>query len=264
MAWKTIKLYGWYLSFERDSTWHAKYNEVSGFQTIDKIEIDGSQTDYKEQDLTVLESEKIIAVYPKDTPGIKHRKWRICNSFKINVSEFDADKLQFHYADVVIKVGTDEINACNRILSKVTYNGRKCNLKWESNDGYEYESVIWHKSPFIYDYCGIYNEGLLPAELNGWYGFIDKAGKVVIPFEYNNAKEFRNGLAPVVETDGMWSFIDKTGHNVLVTEYKDVHRFCEGRAFVQDEFNSWYFGFIDENGNVLVEPNNEFLEDNSI
>lgn len=29
------------------------------------------------------------------------------------------------------------------------------------------------------------------------YGYIDKSGKVVIPFDYNDANEFESGLAPV-------------------------------------------------------------------
>ena len=252
MAWKTIKLQGWFLSFERESLWYARYNGVSGFQSIDVIEIDGLKTDCKKHDFAVSDAERKIVSYPNNTLGIKCRKRMMCRSFKINVAEFVPEKLKFYYADVIIKIGDEEIDTCKRIISKVTYNGRNCNLNYESRNETEYETVIWHKSPFIYDNCGIYNEGLVPAKLNGWYGFVDKNGKVVIPFEYNDAEEFSNGLAPVVEVDDKWSFIDKTGHNVLVTDYYTVHNFKEGRAFVQNKRNSWYFGFIDENGNEIV------------
>ena len=34
MAWKTITIHGWWISFENDSDWYIKHPEVSGFSSI--------------------------------------------------------------------------------------------------------------------------------------------------------------------------------------------------------------------------------------
>lgn len=37
MAWKIVRLHGWWVSFERDNEWHKKHKEVSGFWSVDKL-----------------------------------------------------------------------------------------------------------------------------------------------------------------------------------------------------------------------------------
>ena len=56
----------------------------------------------------------------------------------------------------------------------------------------------------------VFSEGLADVRLNGKWGFIDKSGKVVIPFKYDDALPFSEGFA-VVELDGKDGYIDKNG-----------------------------------------------------
>jgi serine/threonine protein phosphatase PrpC len=62
-------------------------------------------------------------------------------------------------------------------------------------------------------------------------GFIDKNGHEVIPFRYDKAGSFREGLA-IVELNGKYGFIDKNGKEVIPLKYDEVGDFIEDLAVV--------------------------------
>ncbi len=93
-------------------------------------------------------------------------------------------------------------------------------------------------------------------------GFIDKAGKVLIPARFDHARPFRDGLAAVCKcsTDhtegplcsgafGKWGFIDKTGKLVIDYRFASVSDFSEGSAACQFEGR---FGYIDKAGDLVI------------
>ena len=56
---------------------------------------------------------------------------------------------------------------------------------------------------------------LVPTEYNGKWGFIDAVtGKEVVPFIYDYAYAFSVGLA-LVRQNGWWGYVDKTGKEVI-------------------------------------------------
>lgn len=253
MAWKTITLHGWRILYERDSEWNVAHKEVCGFSSIDKIEVEGESLCYQDSDFEIIDMGKIASKYPTNTLGLKRCKSRGCYAIKINVREFEPKKFQLHYADVVIKIGDEEITTGNKIIEHITYNGRKCQLKWIGDDGYDkiFQTTIWHKSPFIYNSCGGFREGLAPVELNDWWGYIDTNGRVAIPMEWKFAQKFHDGLAIVRNDFRQYGFIDKAGREVIACEYDDVHPFVEDLAYVEDA-DGETFGFIDRKGNKVI------------
>lgn len=84
---------------------------------------------------------------------------------------------------------------------------------------------------------------------NGKWGFITDTGKEAIPFIYEEAQDFKEGLA-AVKVDGLWGYIDFEGTMVIEPAYEDVSDFRESRAVVQIN-NKWLV--IDKNGNIVVE-----------
>ncbi|MCL2816465.1 MAG: WG repeat-containing protein [Oscillospiraceae bacterium] len=71
------------------------------------------------------------------------------------------------------------------------------------------------------DYRGVrygipagFSEGLVDLCKNGKFGFADTTGKIVIPFEYDDAYCFAEGLA-AVEKNGKWGFINKLNEAVI-------------------------------------------------
>ena len=66
----------------------------------------------------------------------------------------------------------------------------------------------------------LYSEGYIPACKDGKWGFITIEDKVAIPFEYDYANEFKDGVARVRVKDE-WFYIDKDGNRVEREEDDD-------------------------------------------
>jgi len=73
---------------------------------------------------------------------------------------------------------------------------------------------------------------LAPIEQEGRYGYVDAAGKVVIPARFEKAKPFCSGLA-AVRLGGKWGYIDKTGELVIPPQYDEASGFVNGLAYVR-------------------------------
>jgi len=104
-----------------------------------------------------------------------------------------------------------------------------------------------------YAIIGNFSEGLAYARKgsysDGKYGYIDKIGKEVIPFEYDGARQFSEGVA-VVKKDGKYGFIDKTGKEVVPFVYSEIgHYFTEGLAWVEKDGK---YGYMDTTGTIII------------
>ena len=91
--------------------------------------------------------------------------------------------------------------------------------------------------PFIYDTADDFREGLAAVRIEYSWGFIDKDGKTVIPFEYDGAWSFIDGLAPVYK-DNLWGFINHNNEIVINFQYRNITK-----------MNGAYF---DENNNEII------------
>ena len=76
------------------------------------------------------------------------------------------------------------------------------------------------------------------------WGFIDRSGKIVITFEYEDAGNFSEGLAPV-KKEGKWGYISRTGEVKIPFEFDEASDFSEEYAVVSKNGEA---GFIDKNG----------------
>ena len=75
-------------------------------------------------------------------------------------------------------------------------------------------------------------------------GFIDRNGKIVIPFEYEDAGNFSEGFAPV-KKDGKWGYISRSGELKIPFDFGEASDFSEEYAVVSQNGKA---GFIDKNG----------------
>lgn len=95
------------------------------------------------------------------------------------------------------------------------------------------------------------------GETGDEWGFIDKTGQEIIPFKYDFACDFNEGLACVMlelEKDrygdhSIWGFIDKTGKEIIPLGYDYAFSFFEGLAKVKLN-GKW--GFIDKTGKEII------------
>lgn len=107
------------------------------------------------------------------------------------------------------------------------------------------ESLKW----FAMAYKGLaFSEGLAYME-PGKLGFIDKAGKQVIPPRYNDVQPFSEGLA-VVMLEDKYGYIDRSGKMVIPLQFKDAGSFSEGLAVINSNENQW--GYIDKSGKLVI------------
>jgi formylglycine-generating enzyme required for sulfatase activity len=95
---------------------------------------------------------------------------------------------------------------------------------------------------------GVFHAGLAVVgrtrtmeERQALYGYINRQGSIVIPFQFREARDFHAGLAAVRTVDkpipgftdmykGRWGFIDAAGKMVVEAQYAEVGDFSDGLA----------------------------------
>lgn len=100
------------------------------------------------------------------------------------------------------------------------------------------------------------NESLIGCGKNGKFGFIDKTGKVVIPFVYEDVYAFSEGLA-CVKKNGKYGFIDRKGKLVIDYQFDKYSLFRSPSPFeggIALVFKNKKYGFIDKTGKYVIEP----------
>jgi len=105
-----------------------------------------------------------------------------------------------------------------------------------------------------------FHDGLAGVKLAGKWGYINNAGKVDIPFEYNDSYIFQEGFA-IIKVNGEYGFIDKQGKVVIEPQFYDARDFSESLAAVCVEYKHSIsgnilklYGFIDKSGKYIIEP----------
>lgn len=105
--------------------------------------------------------------------------------------------------------------------------------------------------PLQFDNAGDFKEGFAWVEKNGKYGYINSEGKIVIPLRYAGAGFFFSGVAQVIKktSEGKKYFlIDRDGKQVTQM-YDYLGDFYYGRARVR---RGKLMGFIDLNGQEVI------------
>ena len=98
------------------------------------------------------------------------------------------------------------------------------------------------------------HHSLRKFERNGYYGFQDENGNIVVYPKYTDIRpfdEYRTGWA-MVEIFGFKGFVDSTGKEVVHPQYEDIGKFGryrDGCALVQ---KGKFYGFIDTTGKEVV------------
>lgn len=128
--------------------------------------------------------------------------------------------------------------------------------------------------PFEYDDMGDYSEGLVWAEKDHKYGYLDITNRVIIQFKYGKAYNFSEGLAAVGERDGYYNavigrvpnfkigFIDKSGNVVIPFQFKPqlastTPEFHEGLSPMGVSSNNYWginVGYINKKGEFVIKP----------
>ncbi len=123
-----------------------------------------------------------------------------------------------------------------------------CNGKWGFVDGNNMVVI-----PFIYDDAGVFNNGLCLVNKEGLYGYIDTIGKEVINIKYRRAERSFCETAIVQNTEGKCGLIDtknNKGNVILGFEYDGIQRLSFNHFAKIKRGNKW--GLIDEKGKTIL------------
>ncbi len=105
--------------------------------------------------------------------------------------------------------------------------------------------------PFKYNEGRDFSEELaLVQNENGKSGYINTSGKVVIPFQFKSGGDFNEGLAPVQNKNGEWGYVDKTGKVVIPFRFSSAGHFSEGLAAVYNSKGK--VGYINKQGKLII------------
>ena len=111
------------------------------------------------------------------------------------------------------------------------------------------------KIPFEYEDAAPFVDGLASVKKNGKFGFINEDNEVVIDFQFDVALPFEKGFA-IVQLNEKWGTIDKMGKIILPIKY-DILRRMEswellkiGREY---DDHGLRYGLINFQGDIIIE-----------
>jgi hypothetical protein len=96
-----------------------------------------------------------------------------------------------------------------------------------------------------------------PVKIGDRYGYQDTSGMIVIDPLFDQAGEFKDGLA-LVKVGGKLGFIDTKGAEVVEPRWDELHSFCEDLALIRSGDK---YGYVDRSGQVAIEPRYESAGD---
>ena len=115
-------------------------------------------------------------------------------------------------------------------------------------------------TPFKYPmsvYFPKFSNGLCKVFDGKKYGYVDHTGKEILPCKFNNAEDFSNGIAMVVQDDGndKWTVINKKGEALGTGSYAQVSAGYNNNRIGVSSDNSILanFGYSDRWGKMIIE-----------
>ena len=91
------------------------------------------------------------------------------------------------------------------------------------------------------------------VKIGGKYGYINKAGEIVINPQFDDAWSFSEGLARV-EIGDKYGYINKAGEYVIKPQFDGAGSFSEGLAWMRIGGKEGKEGFINKAGEIVINP----------
>ncbi len=111
----------------------------------------------------------------------------------------------------------------------------------------------------IYDFVGLVEEDMVDVILNDKTGYFNVKTQELIQPQFEDGNEFSEGLAGVMNENEKWGFIDKAGILVIPFKYDDVDWYFENDS-IQVELNSKEFYINKKDENIGDVPEYTFVK----
>lgn len=102
---------------------------------------------------------------------------------------------------------------------------------------------------FQFDEASDFVENRAWVKRGGKAGFIDSTGRIIGKMEFQNTDNFAEGIAPV-QNRGLWGYVDTAGKIVIDFQFLSAGRFSQGLARV--EVAEHKVGYIDKTGKIAI------------
>lgn len=100
-----------------------------------------------------------------------------------------------------------------------------------------------------YEYAGEFHDGMGMVKMGNSYGYVNSSFKLSVPCVYRIARNFSEGLAAVSDSSEKWGYVDRDGNLVIPFDYDKAAEFCNGRAMIVKDS---MVGFIDKTGKLII------------
>jgi hypothetical protein len=94
--------------------------------------------------------------------------------------------------------------------------------------------------PFQYEDAGSFAEGLAAVRVKDAWGYINKKAEMVIAPTFKGAWDFKGGMARVLTVENKVGYINKKGQWAITPDYENASDFKEGLAVVESEKGFFY------------------------
>lgn len=180
----------------------------------------------------------------------KSGKYGIINSANKQVLPFEYSKITYKKdAEFVVaekeNVSMEEIynnkfeKKLNGIVSDI--NTEKGYIRIYVGNEYKYYNLNFDEKTSIES---LQNNNLFLSKKDGKYGYINREGKLVVDYTYEDAQELNEHGYAAVKKDGKWGAIDKTGAVVVNCKYdlqNNVIIDFIGKWHLSVDLNSYYY-----------------------
>lgn len=103
-----------------------------------------------------------------------------------------------------------------------------------------------------YDFVGSFKNGIAHVNSKGLWGFIDEAGKEVVPCHYKEGF-YSQGVFVLQDINGLWGMLDKEGNEIIPFIYREISEFFAGLFLLKDSDNCEFL--IDKQGSIVIDLN---------
>ena len=106
----------------------------------------------------------------------------------------------------------------------------------------------------IYDeISGYFINGFMRVRNNGKAGIMNENGEIVIPIEYDNVLDYKNGMF-TAEKSNKWGIIDTENKIIIPFEYGRIRHFENDLALITNKGT----GYINKESEIVIEPQYSF------
>ncbi|SFN96228.1 WG containing repeat-containing protein [Bizionia echini] len=113
--------------------------------------------------------------------------------------------------------------------------------------------------PFDYDEALPFINGIARVKKDGLYHYINKKNKILCSFEHEggwNGQEYFSDNLSIFKLNGKYGYINKKGETIIKPIFDSANNFKEGMALVQKE---GLYGFINQKGEIKIPIKYEIL-----